>query len=190
MFEIKKIHVDKLLLVNEISPHTNCLFLSIVYMSVVYPWICIVVIGCFLAYFSLFITHLSFVFILSINRAFLFFKNKQSSTERERERSSIVHYMNFIKWHFYLSVDLCRNVCDDRRWSNFNILTLFYRYKKKERERKEEREKEQHTRANINCEAAKKMMAVLLQSNSVTSIKKNLGRRRRYSLSLFFLLFG
>jgi hypothetical protein len=98
---------------------------------------------------------------------FFFLKNKQSECCSMNRSNKIFIF----RW-------ICRNVCDDRRWSNFNILTLFYRWKKKERE------KEQHTRKYQLRSCKKKMMAVLLQSNSVTSIEKNLGRRRHSSLSL------
>lgn len=132
-----------------------------IYLSVVSPWICIIVIACFLAYSSLFITHLSFIFILSINPAF----RRTSTTwieEKEKRRGGkvslppppprdqiVVEYAQRISSNdsFSLLSCICRsivliyiNVCDDRRWSNFNILTLFYRWKK-EGEREREREK-------------------------------------------------
>jgi len=95
-------------------------------------------------------------------------------------------FLSFIN----LSTCLYINVCDDRTWNNFYILTLFYRWEREKEKRETERKKS--TRANINCEENCKkkwwqFFYIYIQCNGVTSIEKNLGRRQRCSF-LFFLV--
>ena len=141
---------------------------SSVDLSVVYPWICIIVIACFLADFSLSRCSLLICRLYSFYPSILLFVERQQHESNENTRETSVppqpdqmvvdEYVERISSNDSFSllscafVDrsflICINVCDDRRWSNFNILTLFYQWK-----REREREKKKSARVNINCEA-------------------------------------